>query len=55
MCIDPGFIPKGYKADCKALAAPFETLEELENAFKDSKTKKISLAKGKIYDRYASG
>ena len=33
MCIDPGFIPRGYKYDEEAIVAPFKTVSALESAF----------------------
>jgi len=33
MCADPGFVSKGYQFREEVIAAPFKTLEALENAF----------------------
>ena len=33
MCVDPGFIPKGYKYRESTIAAPFQTISDAENAF----------------------
>ena len=41
MCIDPGFVPRGYKYNEEVIAAPFKSLSEIESAYSSNNTNKV--------------
>ncbi len=49
MCVDPGFIPKDYEVKENVLAAPFNTLKDLEAAYKSNRNPKASKHIGRMY------